>query len=67
MNTYPTSIIGLLNMSQWEAMSMTSKIDVLDMIISVLTEHEKRQDELTEKLEKTVNTLIYFFEPAIQT
>ena len=54
-------------MSQLEAMSMTEKIDVLDMIISVLTEHEKRQDELTEKLEKTVNKLIYFFEPAIQT
>ena len=48
-------------------MSMTEKIDVLDMIIDVLVEHEKKQDELNDKLEKTVNRLVYFFDHTRQT
>ena len=33
-------------------MSLTEKIDVLDLLISVLREHEKRLDELIRRLEK---------------
>ena len=40
-------------------MSLTEKIDVLDMIIDVLVEHEKKQDELVEKMGVIVNKLSY--------
>ena len=33
-------------------MSFTEKIDVLDLLINVLTEHEEKLDELVERLEK---------------
>lgn len=32
-------------------MSFTEKIDVLDMIIKILMEHEKKFDDLMERLE----------------
>ena len=32
-------------------MSYTQKIDVMDMIIEILMEHEKKFDELVERLE----------------
>ncbi|HUV55131.1 MAG TPA: hypothetical protein VMW03_08000 [Candidatus Krumholzibacteriaceae bacterium] len=34
-------------------MSFTEKIDVLDLIINVIKEHEEKLDELVERLEKT--------------
>ena len=33
-------------------MSLTEKIDVLDLLIDVLREHEKRLDELIRRLER---------------
>jgi hypothetical protein len=36
-------------------MSYTEKIDVLDLIISTLMEHEKRLDELLRKLGALLN------------
>ena len=33
-------------------MSFTEKIDVLDLIINVVKEHEEKLDELVERLEK---------------
>jgi len=38
-------------------MSFTEKIDVLDMIINVLNEHEQKLDEITERLEFIVESL----------
>lgn len=35
-------------------MTYTGKIDVLDLIINVLREHEKRIDELISKLEELI-------------
>jgi len=35
-------------------MSLSEKIDVLDLVIDVLREHEKRLDELISRLEKIV-------------
>ena len=35
-------------------MSYTEKIDVLDLIIQVLKEHEKTLDQLITRLEKSV-------------
>jgi len=35
-------------------MSYTEKIDVLDLIINILREHEEKLDELVERLEDTV-------------
>ena len=34
-------------------MSFTEKIDVLDLIINVVKEHEEKLDELVERLERT--------------
>jgi len=33
-------------------MSYTEKIDVLDLLINVLREHEEKLDELVERMEK---------------
>ena len=53
-------------------MSLTEKIDVLDLIINVLKEHEKKLDELIGKLEILIdregeaserNILNRFYEP----
>ena len=38
-------------------MTYTSKVDVLDMIIEVLREHEKTLDALVRRLEDSVNRL----------
>ena len=38
-------------------MSFTDKIDVLDLIINVLNEHEKKMDQLVERLELIVDVL----------
>lgn len=38
-------------------MSFTDKIDVLDLIINVLNEHEKKMDHLVERLELIVDIL----------
>ena len=38
-------------------MTYTSKVDVLDMIIEVLREHEKTLDVLVRRLEDAVNRL----------
>ena len=38
-------------------MSFSEKIDVLDMIIKILTEHEKKLDELVERFEKAVEEI----------
>jgi CheY-like chemotaxis protein len=38
-------------------MSLTEKIDVLDLIINVLNEHEKKMDDLVERLEFIVDIL----------
>ena len=38
-------------------MSFTDKIDVLDLIINVLNEHEKKMDALVERLELIVDIL----------
>ena len=35
-------------------MSLSQKVDVLDLIIDVLKEHEKKLDELISRLEKIV-------------
>jgi len=35
-------------------MSLSQKVDVLDLIIDVLREHEKKLDELIGRLEKIV-------------
>ena len=40
-------------------MSTTEKIDVLDLIINVLKDHEKRLDELIGKLENKTTTKYY--------
>ncbi len=36
-------------------MSLSQKVDVLDLIIDVLREHEKKLDELISRLEKIVD------------
>lgn len=36
---------------------LTGKIDVLDLIIKVLMEHEDRIDDLVERLEKVVDEI----------
>jgi len=38
-------------------MSYTEKIDVLDLLINVLREHEEKLDELVERMEQTVSSL----------
>jgi len=38
-------------------MSYTEKIDILDLIIKILNEHEKKFDELVERLEIVTVTL----------
>jgi len=38
-------------------MDYTEKIDVLDMIINVLTEHEKTIDGLIDRLDKAVSVV----------
>ena len=38
-------------------MSFTEKIDVLDLIINTLNEHEQKLDELTERLEVIIETV----------
>jgi hypothetical protein len=35
-------------------MGLTEKIDVLDMIINIMTEHEKTMDDLVAKMEKII-------------
>ncbi|GAH48951.1 unnamed protein product, partial [marine sediment metagenome] len=35
-------------------MSFTEKIDVLDLLINVLREHEEKLDELIERMEQIV-------------
>lgn len=56
---YPPSIAGLkrsvtLSLSP---MSYTEKIDVLDLLIEILQEHEKRIDELVARLELLVDRI----------
>ena len=36
-------------------MDFTQKIDVLDMVITCLREHEKKIDDLIDRLEKAVS------------
>lgn len=38
-------------------MSYTQKIDVLDMIIKVLQDHEKTLDQLITRLEENISSL----------
>ena len=38
-------------------MSLTEKIDVIDMIIDVWQDHEKKFDELENRLEQLVNRM----------
>jgi len=38
-------------------MSMTEKVDVLDLIIEVLKEHEKALDAIAERLEKALGVV----------
>ena len=38
-------------------MSFTEKIDVMDLLISVLKDHEEKLDELEERFEKLVERL----------
>ncbi|MBA7700523.1 hypothetical protein ES703_109238 [subsurface metagenome] len=38
-------------------MSFTEKVDVLDMLINILTEHEKKFDELVTRLEEVAERL----------
>lgn len=35
-------------------MSLTEKVDVLDLIISVLREHEEKLSEISDRLERLV-------------
>jgi len=39
-------------------MSFTEKIDVLDLLINILKEHEEKLDKLVERLENTVAYLL---------
>jgi len=39
-------------------MSYTEKIDVLDMIITILREHEEKIDELVSRLEAAVDKTV---------
>lgn len=43
-------------------MSLTEKIDVLDMIIDVMQDHEKKFDELENRLELLVNRMSQIME-----
>lgn len=45
-------------------MSFTEKIDVMDLIINVLREHEEKLDEIVERLEK-LDGLVKRFEKAV--
>jgi len=38
-------------------MGIKSKLDALDLIINVLIEHEKKLDDIIEKLEKNTETI----------
>lgn len=38
-------------------MGVNSKLDALDLIINVLIEHEKRLDELIQRLEKNTEVI----------
>jgi len=40
-------------------MSYTEKIDVLDMLINILKEHEEKLDELVERYEAAAVSLKY--------
>jgi len=39
-------------------MSFTEKIDVLDLLIQILKDHEEKLDQLVERLENTVALLL---------
>jgi len=39
-------------------MSFTEKIDVLDLLINILKEHEEKLDQLVERLEKAADALV---------
>ena len=43
-------------------MSLTEKIDVIDMIIDVWQEHEKKFDELENRLEQLVSRMSHVME-----
>ena len=43
-------------------MSLTEKIDVIDMIIDVWQDHEKKFDELENRLEQLVSRMSYVME-----
>ena len=45
-------------------MSFTEKIDVMDLIINVLREHEEKLDEIVERFEK-LEGLVERFEKAV--
>jgi len=38
-------------------MDLTTKMDVLDLLITCLKEHEKELDNLTDRLEKATNII----------
>jgi hypothetical protein len=38
-------------------MSFTEKIDVLEMLIEIIQQHEKRLDEITTELEKFMKVM----------
>ena len=45
-------------------MSFTEKIDVLDLLVNVLREHEEKLDEIVERFEK-LEGLVERFEKAV--
>ena len=45
-------------------MSFTEKVDVLDLLINILREHEEKFDELIERMEK-MEGLVERFEKAV--
>ncbi len=40
-------------------MSVKDKMDVLDLIINILMEHEKRLDNIVERLESNIQSIEY--------
>ena len=40
-------------------MSVKDKMDVLDLIINILMEHEKRLDNIVERLENNIESIEY--------
>lgn len=41
-----------------EAQAMSDRLDVFDLIVSVMLEHEKKLDELVERLERATDKVL---------